>query len=87
MSVAETYAGLETREQEKREQLDAFLNNFHVIVLDRSLGRKAGELRREQRGPFADMIVAASALAHNLVLATRNVKHYQNIDDLRIFAS
>lgn len=86
VSVVEAYAGRETREQEKRERLDAFLDSFHIVDLDRALARKAGELRREHEGLFADMIVAASALAHNLTLATRNVRHYQDIDSLRVFA-
>ncbi|MBI4137703.1 MAG: type II toxin-antitoxin system VapC family toxin [Candidatus Sungbacteria bacterium] len=86
VSIAETYAGRETRDPEKKDQLQAFLDNFHVIDFDRALAKKAGELRRDYGGPFADMIIAASALAHNLILATRNLKHYRGIGGLRVFA-
>lgn len=76
VSIAELYAGKETRHEEKRIAIERFLANFQVIAVDASLARAAGELRRDYAGPFADMIIAASARAYNLTLATRNIKHF-----------
>lgn len=79
VSIAELYAGKETKQEEKRMAMERFLTNFHVIPVDASLARSAGELRRDYAGPFADMIIAASALAYDLHLATKNIKHFAAI--------
>ena len=63
--------------------LDALLD-ARPIVLDvtPTIARASGELRaaREARGrrvAQADMLIAATALAHGLTLATRNVKDFE----------
>lgn len=76
VSIAELYAGKETKQEEKRFAIERFLANFQVIAVDASLARSAGELRRDFAMPFADMIIAASARAYGLRLATRNTKHF-----------
>lgn len=76
VSIAELYAGKETRDEKKRIAIERFLTNFQVIAVDAPLARAAGELRRDYAGPFADMIIAASARAYGLTLATRNIKHF-----------
>lgn len=76
-SIVELYAGKETKNEEKRKRIEEFLKNFVVIPLDESVARVAGEFRRDYGKPFADMIVAASAYVYNLLLATRNIKHFE----------
>lgn len=86
VSVVEIYSGKETKEEAKRERIDRFLDNFEIIWLDPILAKYAGELRRDYQEPFADMIVAATALHYNLQLATRNTKHFEGIKALRVIS-
>ena len=76
VSIVELYAGKETRDEDKRKHIDEFLQSFVLIGLDGTLARTAGKLRRDYEKPFADMIIAATALEYNLCLATRNIKHF-----------
>ncbi len=48
--------------------------------------RIRGELRRTGKiiGDF-DILIAATAIQHNLTLVTRNIKDYQRIPDLKMY--
>jgi predicted nucleic acid-binding protein len=63
--------------------LDAVLADFadRVLPLDASVGRRAGALSdialAAGRHPgFADVAIAATAAAHDMVLLTRNARHF-----------
>ena len=63
--------------------LDALLESAadRVLPLDGRVGRKAGALSDQAladgRHPgFADIAIAATAAAHDLILLTRNVRHF-----------
>ncbi|MBI3304946.1 type II toxin-antitoxin system VapC family toxin [Candidatus Parcubacteria bacterium] len=84
INVVELYAGRETRELRTRRHVDAFVENFAVLDLTLPIAKLVGQLRRDYQKPFADMIVAASALSHRLPLATKNLKHFQAIQGLRL---
>ena len=77
ISIVELYAGKETKDEDKRKRVDEFLQSFILIGMDGSLARTAGKLRRDYEKPFADMIIAATALEYNLCLVTRNIKHFE----------
>lgn len=77
VSIVELYAGKETKDEDKRKRIDGFLQGFILIGMDGSLARTAGKLRRDHEKPFADMIIAATALDYNLCLVTRNIKHFE----------
>ena len=79
VSIVELYSGLETRDAEKRARVDEFLKSFVGILLDGTIAQYAGVLRREYQQPFADSIIAASAVQYNLRLVTRNNKHFQDV--------
>ena len=55
------------------------MENFVVINLDTGLVTYAGVLRRDYRKPFADMIIAASALERRASLITRNTKDFRRL--------
>ena len=84
VSIAEIYSGKETRQPKKRERIETFLQNFVTIEVDWGIAERAGELRRDYQKPFADAIVAASAITNKLRLVTRNTKHFRGIKGLKL---
>ena len=77
--------------QHKHEQ--GFLNFLRLVVVlpisepvMQQFAHVRGELRRTGKliGDF-DILVAATAMQHNLTLLTRNLKDFQRISDLNIY--
>lgn len=63
--------------------LDALIHGYgdRILLLDASAARAAGQLsdaaRAKGRDPgFADVAIAAIAVTHELVVLTRNVRHF-----------
>ncbi|NSZ15968.1 type II toxin-antitoxin system VapC family toxin [Agrobacterium vitis] len=52
----------------------AFLRSFRCIAIDQTVAERAVALRRGHRLKLPDAIVWASALAHDMVLVTRDTK-------------
>lgn len=78
ITVAELYVGV--RDGEERRRLDAFVDAFEVIGLDRQAAVVAG-LWRRQYGPshgmgLADALIAASVQAAGATLVTLNRRHF-----------
>jgi predicted nucleic acid-binding protein len=78
VTVAEIYAGLRPRESAATE---IFLEGLEHYSLDWELARYAGLLKNEwaRKGrtlAIADVLIAATALAHKLVLMTDNRKDF-----------
>ena len=68
-----------------------FLEAVRVIGVSRAVARRfariSGDLR--SRGliiPAADVLIAATALHHELTLVTRNVRHFERIPGLQLHA-
>ena len=66
-----------------------FLRLVAVLSLNRSImkrfARLRGQLRRQgQLIPDPDLLIAATALHHDLVLITRNRRHFQRIPGLKL---
>lgn len=67
-----------------------FLSGYTIIGLDEEtveiFARTRYQLRRQGNLiPDMDLLVAATALRHNLTLMTRNVRHFSRIPGLRLF--
>jgi len=78
ITIAEIYAGLRPRESELTQ---IFLEGLEHYSIDWELARYAGLLKNEwaSRGrtlALADVLIAATALAHKLVLMTDNRKDF-----------
>lgn len=84
VSVVEIYSGKETEDTKKKAQIEAFLSNFSIMGLSYEIAKRAGEFRRDYAGPFADMIIAAGVLELDLVLITRNIRHFEALKDLNV---
>ncbi len=78
LTVTEVYAGIRPKEMALTER---FLEGLEQYELDSNLARFAGLLKNEwtRKGRtlgVVDLIIAATALAHNLVLMTDNRKDF-----------
>lgn len=78
ITLTEIYAGIRPNELAFTEQ---FLESIEHYEVDSRLARYAGSLKNEwaKKGRtlgIADIIIAATALAHNLILMTDNRKDF-----------
>jgi predicted nucleic acid-binding protein len=78
VTLTEIYAGVRPNELSLTEQ---FLDGLEHYQLDARLARDAGLLKNEWGKPgrtlgVVDLIIAATALAHNIMLMTDNRKHF-----------
>ena len=91
ISIAELWEGVHFSRDpaHSRAQLGKFLEGVIVLGLDEETCSRFGQLRGELRnrdevmGDF-DLLIAATALVHNLTLLTNNRRHFHKIQDLRI---
>jgi len=73
----------------RQSQYEQFLASVEVLAFDAVVGRRAAELRHalERRGEGVgpmDTLIAATALAHNAILVTRNVREFSRIQGLKV---
>jgi len=69
----------------KMKQLEAFLDLATVFPLDGDVTAKTIYLRRMYKKlKLGDAIIAATALAYNFALVTRNTKDFKNIEGLEV---
>lgn len=85
VSLTEIYSGKDTKSPSKLREVENLLANFEVALITTNIARRAGELRRDYQGPFADMLIAATALEYHWPLATRNIRHFQGLSKLEFF--
>ena len=65
--------------------LEEFINTSTVLHLDESIAQRTILLKRKYRKlKLGDAIVAATALANDLTLITRNISDFKNIDGLTL---
>lgn len=85
ISVAELFQGV--RDGREREILSEALSALIVLPVTASIAETAGLYRRDYRQAcgcgLADCIIAATASHHRLPLATRNVRHFVMLDEVR----
>jgi predicted nucleic acid-binding protein len=65
------------------------LPHVTVVSFDQSLAIAAGDLRavwKQQGTPagYGDGLIASTAKAKNLILVTRNVRHFDHVQDLKV---
>jgi predicted nucleic acid-binding protein len=74
-----------------RAMVQGIEQRMQILVVDAPVAQRFGELRNDLRKAgklIADMdlLIAATALVHNLTLCTQNVKHFSRIPGLSIFS-
>lgn len=70
--------------EEHYETLSSFINDAAILNLTNSVLEASIEIRKKHRTKLPDAIIAATAIANELVLLTRNVSDFKNIDGLQI---
>ncbi len=71
-------------EKEDIERINEFLDSFIVIPVSDDLARKAGITRAElakqnYKKPLPDVLIAQTAIEHNLILVTGNPKDFPQL--------
>lgn len=76
------------RNKQEASQAAQLMERFELIVPDATTMRTALDLLREYRFTFGisipDAIIAATALGLDCPLVTRNLKHYRDIEALKL---
>lgn len=57
---------------------------FREVVVDRVVAERAGRVRRETGIRLPDALIAATALEHDLSIATRNTRDFAKVRGLRL---
>lgn len=77
---AELLAGRATEEG----RVGLLLAPFRELTVDRAVAERAGRLRRGASIRMADALIAATALAHDCTLVTRNSRDFEGVPGLRL---
>lgn len=86
VTIGEIERGIEKRrkiEPDFSQALNAWLDTLlgvygdNVLAITPSIARRWGALSAKLNHDGADLLIAATALEHNLTIATRNVKHFK----------
>ncbi len=80
VSRAELYSWAQADE----DRIDAFLDAFEEVIVDREIAEQAGRIRRESRIKLPDALVAAAALLSRRQLVTRNAKDFRKVKGLKV---
>ena len=93
MEIVEGIAGGATPRR-AGQGLKAFMRGTRLLVVSRAVAERAAlirlDLRRQKRQVnerALDILVAATALEHDLMLVPRNTRDYQDIPGLRLYHS
>jgi len=64
--------------------IDALLEPFRELSVNRVVADRAGLLRRTVGIATPDALIAATALAHGLTVVTRNERHFARVPGLQV---
>ena len=66
-------------------KIDNLLNKFEIVAANSNISRMAGKMlgkhRRQGLTPV-DALIAATAISSDAILVTRNIKHFNMVDNL-----
>jgi toxin FitB len=86
VTIAELHKGQRKKSRDDPPQglaiarwIDAILRDYEdrILPVDAAVARRWGQLSDELGHDGPDLILAATALEHDLVVATRNVRHFE----------
>jgi len=65
------------------EVLNSFISDVLVVELEQLIKYKAVDIRKRHKIKLPDAIIAATALVYELILVSRNVSDFKNIEGLQ----
>lgn len=91
VTLAELWSWLLRKRASERhlDSLQDLLKYATILPVDVAVASRSGQERARlfdagKPTPVADMLIAGTALVHNLTVVTHNVDHYRVVPDLRI---
>ncbi len=85
---AELYAGKSVWENASaRQELQVLFSGMKILPLETEISQKAGGIKAKYGINLLDAIIAATSVVHDLQLATRNVRDFNKIKGIRLFAA
>jgi len=78
----ELFAGREVDEASLRRTLDL----LHEVILSQAIAESGGRIRRATGIPVPDALIAATALEHDMIVMTRNRRHFERVPGLSVHA-
>lgn len=79
--------GAQRRAAQVRKWLDSLIDRFgeRILAVDIEVAQVAGEMddtavARGRHPGLADILIAATAKAHGLVVLTKNIRHFETLD-------
>jgi len=94
ITYLEIYQGVlrSTTPEAAEQKLTAFVDTVSILSITPAVARRCARIRemlRKQRKEFRrrafDLLIAATALEHNLTLVTRNREDYEDVLNLRFY--
>ena len=78
--------------KEAERKLQAFIDTVSVLSISPAIARRCAHIRealrkqgKEFRRRAFDLLIAATALEHNLTLVTRNREDYEDVPNIRFY--
>ena len=91
VTVAEIYVGVFGSANQERDEREfrAFLSGREVLPFDAEAARIFGQQRRSLRSlglgiGDMDLLIGATAIRHDLIVLTNNVRHFERIEGIAI---
>ena len=92
LSLGELYEGayLFPNPESHLAGMHQFLQGYHILGLDEPIMARFAQERAALRRqglliPDFDLLIASTALSHQLTLVTRNTRHFQRIPNLQLY--
>jgi hypothetical protein len=70
--------------EKDEEVLHNFINDAMVIELEQPIKYKTADIRKKHKIKLPDAIIAATSLVYELILVSRNVSDFKNINGLQL---
>jgi len=91
ITYGEIYEGIYYDSDPKRNEIifGQFLQGVRVLGISRPVARRFARIRgllraQGELAPQPDLLIAVTALQHDLTLITRNLRHFSRIPDLKV---
>ncbi len=88
ISIFELYNG--AKSESKKKDIEILCNEIEIIDFNFETAKLASEIYLNLRSKnklieFGDILIAATALQYDFIVATLNRKHFERIENLQIF--